>query len=125
MYGHMMALGGYIFMVDTAAYQKLQRADEQRWVTMERLRLEPIQQWVGFGIVTIDLSGTIYPHFSRAGNIAGTYQIERMREWSNLATPLPLVDGRGNYFGLFTIKNIEENATDVIDMADLGSRHSP
>jgi len=33
----MMQLGGYQFHVDTAAYQRLQRVDEYRWATMERI----------------------------------------------------------------------------------------
>src|SRR3954447_12109425 len=95
----MMQLGGYQFHVDTAAYQRLQRVDEYRWATMERIIFEPTQQWIGIGTKTIKLSGVIYGAFFRAGIQAGTYQIEAMRAEAAQGTPLPLVDGRGNFFG--------------------------
>src|SRR3982751_6779679 len=91
----MMQLGGYQFHVDTAAYQRLQRVDEYRWATMERIIFEPTQQWIGIG--------------------TGTYQIEAMRAEAAQGTPLPLVDGRGNFYGMWCILSVEEEASDFVD----------
>jgi len=111
----MMQLGGYQFHVDTAAYQRLQRVDEYRWATMERIIFEPTQQWIGIGTKNIELSGVIYGAFFRSGIQAGTYQIEAMRAEAAQGTPLPLVDGRGNFYGMWCILSVEEEASDFVD----------
>lgn len=112
----MMMLGDYYaFSVDTAAYQKFLRADEYRWASMDRLLREPVQQWIGVGLKTIEFNGVIYGIFSRGGVMAGTYQIERMRAEAEQGTPLMLVDGRGNVFGFWCINHVEELATDFAD----------
>jgi uncharacterized protein len=111
----MMQLGGYQFQVDTAAYQRLQRSDEYRWATMDRIVFEPTQQWIGIGSKNIELTGVIYGAFFRSGIQAGTYQIEQMRAEAAQGTPLPLVDGRGNFYGMWCILTVEEEASDFVD----------
>ena len=111
----MMTLGGYVFELTTAAYQRLKRSDEYRWAAMMRLTVDPLHQWIGPGLATIDLDGTIYGGHALGGTNPGTFQIEAMRAEARQGTPLPLVDGRGVYYGLWCILEVGEVASTFAD----------
>ena len=70
----MMALGVYRFSLTSAAYQELRRSNAYRWQAQERLQRLPAQQFVGPGNETLDLKGTIYPHYQ-----GGMKQLDLMR----------------------------------------------
>lgn len=118
---YMLVLGDFAFHVDSAAYEKLQREDQFRWATMERLELEPTQQRIGFGTRVMTLVGTIYGANARGGPLMGggvnpgAYQVEAMRVEMNRGEPLVLVDGRGNFYGMWCIRSVKEIQTYVMD----------
>lgn len=99
----MMALGSYRFSLETAAYDRLQRENEYRWISQPRIGRAPAQQFVGVGTETITLEGTIYPHFK-----GGLGQIDAMRAEADQGAPLILVDGIGKVWGKFVIARISE-----------------
>ncbi len=99
----MMNLGGYIFALDTAAYQQLRRSVEYRWQSQDRLSHDPAMQYVGRGKEQIELDGIIYPHFK-----GGLNQISAMKETANTGKPLKLTDGLGDVWGNWVIEQIEE-----------------
>ena len=99
----MMTLGDYRFSVDTAAYDSLRRSDDFRWSSQDRIGAAPIQQYLGPGATTVELSGTIYPHYK-----GGLRQIERMRDEAWKGEPLWWTDGLGYTNGLWVIERIEE-----------------
>lgn len=107
----MMRVGPFKFAMETAAYQKLRRTDAYRWAQQDRLRRLPAQQWVGPDAPTMNLEGSVYPHFSTPSGYVGLGQIEGMRRAARGGTPLEVVDGLGNALGLWCIKQITETDT--------------
>ena len=102
----MLQLGGtdgFQFSIATAAYQNLRRVSEYRWPAQERLCREPARQFVGPGSDTVELDGTILPHFR-----GGLRQTERLRELAAQGEPLELVDGLGFLHGTWVITSVEE-----------------
>lgn len=102
----MMGLGPYRFSLNTAAYQSLERMDEYRWQSQDRIGRHPAMQYIGAGHTTVTLDGVIYPHFR-----GGLGQIQAMRGAAILGTPLVLVSGGGRIFGFFVILSVEETQT--------------
>ncbi|MGT3569114.1 phage tail protein, partial [Klebsiella pneumoniae] len=100
----MMGLGPFRFSLDTAAYQNLERNDEYRWESQERIGRHPALQFIGEGHSTVNIDGVIYPHFR-----GGFNQIESMRAIAKLGRPLFLVSGSGRIFGMFAITVVDEN----------------
>lgn len=99
----MMALGGYRFSIDSAAYQELKHSQAYRWQAQERLQRRPAMQFLGAGEESIELSGVIYPHFK-----GGLEQLNTMRTEANKGQPLLLVDGLGFVWGQWVITQINE-----------------
>lgn len=105
----MARLGSFSFELNTAAFQTLQRKVEYRWEMQNRIGRAPAAQFTGRGQDTIELSGTIYPHFR--GGIA---QVGAMRAAAEEGEALPLVyafEAVGQYAGLWVIKSISEERT--------------
>lgn len=102
----MMALGGYRFSLNSAAYQELRRSNAYRWQAQERLQRLPAQQFVGPGSETLDLKGTIYPHYQ-----GGMKQLDLMRSQAGRGEPLLLVDGIGLIWGRWVILQVDETQT--------------
>ena len=55
----MMTLGTFVFSLPTLAYQQLQRQNEWRHPSSERVKARPAYQYVGPGEETIQLSGSV------------------------------------------------------------------
>lgn len=105
----LMKLGSFRFSVDTAAYQELTRSNEYRWKTVNTVG-QLGRQYIGEGLETISLNGTIYPLYK-----GGTDQLDDVREMARSGEPKILVDGRGNVWGKFTIDRVEERATHFLN----------
>lgn len=105
----MMALGSYRFSVSTAAYQELERQNEWRWQSIDRIGAKPAQQFTGPGATTITMRGAIYPAFARQRR--GLDQLPQMRATADTGLPQLLVDGAGRVWGRFCIASIVENQT--------------
>lgn len=106
----MMGLGPFRFSLSTAAYQALERSDEYRWVSQDRIGRHPAMQFVGAGHTSFLLSGTIYPAFR-----GGLGQLNAMRAIASLGQPNMLVSGLGRIFGLFVILGVDETQTFFLD----------
>ena len=109
--GVMMALGSYRFALATAAYDTLTRAVEQRWPGQPRLGRPPALHYLGPGRQTVELSGTLYPHFR-----GGLGQLDALRAEAARGEPLLLVDGRGKVWGFFVVVTVRE--TQSVFLAD-------
>ncbi len=101
-----MALGDYRFSIDTAAYERLTRTFEYRWQQQDRLGRKPAMQYLGPGAASMQMEGTILPHFK-----GGLGQIDAMRTEADKGEKLRLVDSLGVNWGYFVIKRIEETRT--------------
>ncbi len=103
----MMALGAYVFSVDTAAYGSLRRSVEYGWKSTPRVGKRPMQEFVSRGDERIELSGVIYPDYR--GGIA---QVDVLRVQAGLGNPLPLVGGDGRVFGLWVVLAVDETQSE-------------
>lgn len=106
---YMAKLGAYMFSLETAAFQQLQRSTEYRWALINRFGRTPAAHFTGMGEDTIELSGAIYPHFR-----GGLRQMGQMRDAAAKGEALPLIygfDSVGQYCGLWAIRSIREART--------------
>lgn len=111
----MMALGMFVFGLDTVPYQQLQRQRSWRHPTTSRVGKRPARQSTGPGEDNITLSGTLYPEIT-GGKVTLamlSYMAETGKAW-------PLLEGTGYFYGLFTIEDISE--TGSIFFADGSAR---
>lgn len=99
----MLALGDFRFSISTAAYDQLQRSTDYRWSSQDRIGKAPALQFGGPGADTIELPGTIYPHYA-----GGLGQIDGMRTEANKGKPLLMVDGLGRVCGYWVIEAVRE-----------------
>jgi hypothetical protein len=105
----LMALGDFRFSLSTAAHQTLARKTAWRWEAVERVGRRPARQYLGPGDDTITLSGVQFTAWR-----GGTGQVEAMRAQAAKGTPLALVDGEGNVFGLWVILSVDESQSGFI-----------
>jgi phage protein U len=98
-----MMLGSYMFSLNTAVFQGLDRKTEYRWVVLERLGQDAALQYTGPGADTISLPGVVYPSWRGGGG-----QLDKMRALAGKGQPQLLIDGAGNIYGRWVIEGIEE-----------------
>jgi hypothetical protein len=109
----MAKLGDYMFSIDSAAFQSLDRQSSYRWQPLERIGRKPAHQFTGQGADTITLSGTILTTFR-----GGIGQVGQMRAQAGQGVPLPFVyafENAGQYCGQFCILSINEKRTVFFD----------
>ena len=106
MRSYMARLGDFMFSIDTAAFQELQRRSSYDWKEVERIGRKPARQFTGPGSDTITLQGVILPHYR-----GGLGQISRMRVLAGRGEPLPFIycsEFAGQYLGDWCILDITE-----------------
>jgi phage protein U len=106
----MLQLGRFQFGVNTAAYQRLQRATEYRWPSQDRFGQREALQFVGPGADTITLPGVIYPEWR-----GGLRVLDDLRELAAEGRPQTMIDGLGNILGRWVIERVEETQTVFAD----------
>lgn len=100
----LMAMWGrFLFGINTAAFQELQRTTSWRWVSQDLFGQMPTLQFIGDGADQITLPGVIYPEWR-----GGVGQIEDMRAIAGTGAPQILLDGRGNILGKWVCTGITE-----------------
>lgn len=102
----MMKLGNFQFSLPTAAYQELEERHAWRWNKQGRLGRKPAHQYVGPDSGTIDMSGTIYPHFR-----GGLGQIKTLKAEGDKGEPLLMVDGFGKDWGKYCMLELSSKKT--------------
>ena len=102
----MMAFGQFVFALETAAYQELQRQTTWRHPSNSRVGARPARQSTGPGEDTITLSGLIAPEFT--GRRAS---LDELRAMGDAGSAWPLVDGGGRVYGQFVIEDLNETST--------------
>lgn len=111
----MMALGLFIFGLDTLPYQQFQRQTSWRHPSSSRVGRRPARQFVGPGDDTITLSGTLYPELT-----GGKVSLAMIRYMADGGKAWPLLEGTGILYGQFVIEEITE--TGSIFFADGSAR---
>lgn len=99
----MLALGMFLFGIDTLAFDELQRRTDWRHAGTERFGAAPAWQFLGPGSDTITLPGSLIPAFAGdAGSIA------QLRAMATTGDAWPLVESGGTVLGQYVIKAIDE-----------------
>lgn len=99
----MMTYGMFVFGLDTAAYQDLQRQTAWRHSSQNRVGRRPARQFLGPGDDTISLSGTLLPQFT-----GGQQHLDELREMAEQGAAWPLIEGSGTYYGVYVIDSLSE-----------------
>ena len=102
----MMALGQFVFGMDTLAFQDLDRQAAWRHAVNSRVGDRPARQYIGPGDETITLSGTLAPEFR--GSSQSLVQLRAMADDGNAYA---LVDGAGGVYGAFVIEGVTEKGS--------------
>ncbi len=102
----MLALGMFVFSLNTLAYQELQRQTNWRHSSSNRVNAQPALQFTGRGDETITLPGILLPEL--AGNVIS---LDELRAMGNSGKTWPLVEGTGKVYGLFVIESLSETQT--------------
>lgn len=111
MYGvpqiHMlMALGLFVFGMQTTPYQQLQRQVSWRHPSNSRVHARPASQFVGRGEEIITLSGVLYPEVT-----GGRISLAALEAMADEGLAWPLLEGTGWVYGLFLIEEMSTTST--------------
>ncbi|CAE6784507.1 hypothetical protein R69658_04230 [Paraburkholderia aspalathi] len=102
----LMSLDQFVFGLETAAYQELQRRTSWKHPTTPRVGSRPARQFTGAGDDTITLSGLLAP------NQFGKLQsLTELRDMADAGDAYVLVDGAGRVYGAFVIEGMSEGQT--------------
>ncbi|WP_311968574.1 phage tail protein [Pseudomonas baltica] len=102
----MMALGMFIFTLETLVYQELQRQTEWRHGSTSRIGTNPARQFLGRGEDSITLPGVVLP------GLAGTpLSLDALRSMADTGKAWPLIEGTGRVLGIWIIESISETRT--------------
>lgn len=100
----LMTLGMFIFGMESAPYQELQREREWRFATSERHGARDVAQFIGPGGERISLSGLLVPELG-----ARYSSIATLAAMADTGDAYPLIDGGGLIFGHYRITRIDES----------------
>ncbi|MBA4079665.1 MAG: oxidoreductase [Erythrobacter sp.] len=99
-----MTLGMFVFSIDTALYDRLNRSREWRHATAERFGARAAAQYVGPGSDNISISGLIVPE------IAGRYSaLDTLADMAATGDSYPLINGLGRILGHYRIVRLDED----------------
>ncbi|RGE46135.1 oxidoreductase [Comamonas testosteroni] len=102
----LMALGQFIFGLQTLAYEELKRSNSWRHPSNSRVGARPARQFVGVGDDQITLSGWVAPE------LIGTYaSVAELRAMGDSGQAFALVAGTGEVFGQYVIESLNETGT--------------
>lgn len=102
----MMALGMFIFSLETLAYQELQRQTGWRHGKTARIGTNPARQFMGRDDDTITLPGVLLPALAGA-----QITLDTLRYMADTGKAWPLVEGTGKIYGTWVIENLSETRT--------------
>lgn len=105
----MMALGTFLFGLDSIAYQELQRRTDWRHGASELLGAMPAWQYLGPGADTISLPGVLVPEF--AGSVTA---LDQLRGMADTGDAWPLVESGGRVLGQFVIRAVDERRSNFL-----------
>ncbi|MHB0819846.1 phage tail protein [Stutzerimonas stutzeri] len=102
----MMALGMFVFSLETLAYQEFQRQTDWRHGSTSRIGTTPARQYMGKGDDTITLPGVLLPALAGA-----QISLDTLRYMADTGKAWPLVEGTGKIYGTWVIENLSETRT--------------
>ena len=104
-----MALGSFIFGLSRGfAYSSFLRKSDGGWTELQILTSKPKSHQIGQKPETLTITG-------KSMYAVAMDRLDELRALQALRVPLPLVDGVGLSWGLWTIKSVDEKQSSVID----------
>lgn len=104
------ALGLFVFNADSLLFEQIERSRTWRHARTDRFGARAAAQYLGPGDDTITLSGTLVPE------LLGRFTaIETLADMAGTGDAFPLADGGGNLLGNFTIEDLQERKSNLID----------
>ncbi|ACT06661.1 P2 GpU family protein [Dickeya chrysanthemi Ech1591] len=105
----MLALGLFVFQLQTLPYSTLSRNVNYRWASNGRIGLRPAQQFLGQGNETISLNGVLCPEINGKFSKLSLSALELMagtgRAW-------PLIEGSGTIYGMYVVESLQHTNTE-------------
>ncbi|MBH2010874.1 MAG: phage tail protein [Xanthomonadaceae bacterium] len=98
----MMALGLFVFAIDTLAYQELQRRSSWKHATTSLVGARDASQYLGPGEDVVTLTGSVVPEF---GTLAS---LDTIRSMADQGLAWALVEGTGRIYGAYVITDMQE-----------------
>ncbi|WP_263264907.1 phage tail protein [Pseudomonas sp. RIT-PI-S] len=102
----MMALGLFVFGLETLAYQEFQRQTRWRHASTSRIGAPPARQFTGRGDETLTLPGVLLP-----GLAGAPLSLDTLRYMADTGKAWPLVEGTGRLYGAWVIESLQETRT--------------
>ncbi|VVT07265.1 phage tail protein [Erythrobacter sp. EC-HK427] len=100
----LMSLGMFVFGIDTATYNSLQRRRAWHHEKAERHGNRPAAQFIGPGEETIQLAGLLVPELG-----ADPAAMSTLAEMADTGETYPLIDGAGRILGQYRITALDED----------------
>ncbi|MGD7095908.1 phage tail protein [Ralstonia pseudosolanacearum] len=98
----MMALGLFVFSLDTAPYQEFQRQVAWRHPSNSRVGRRPAHQYLGPDDETITLTGRLVPELT-----GGEWTLAVLELMGDTGNAYTLIEGTGRYYGQFVIESLD------------------
>lgn len=98
----MMALGMFVFELNTLPYQQDQQKRTWRHPTNSRIGQRPASQFLGPGEETRKLAGVLYPELT-----GGEVELAQLAQMADQGDAYPLVTAAGDVLGLFVIEGLD------------------
>lgn len=102
----MMALGLFVFSLDTAPYSEFQRQVGWRHPGNSRVGRRPSHQFTGPDDETITLSGKLMPELT-----GGDLTLAVLELMGDTGDSYTLIEGTGRYYGQFVIDSLDTKRT--------------
>lgn len=99
----LLALGMFVFGMDSLVYNQVQRRRSWRHPTNDRVGARPAGQFAGPGDDVITLPGVLAPGLT--GRREALHELAAMADLGEAHT---LVDGDGEHFGAYVITDLDE-----------------
>lgn len=103
----MMALGLFVFMLETVPYQQLQQRFAWRLASNSRVGKRPARQFLGPDDETITLSGVLMPELT-----GGDTALSLLKLMADQGKAWPLIEGTGMIYGFYAIESIDTTRSD-------------
>ncbi|QBP10122.1 phage tail protein [Cupriavidus metallidurans] len=102
----MMALGLFVFAMETAPYQEFQQQIGWRHPSNNRVGRRASRQYTGPDDETVTLAGVLLPELSGGDNT-----IEVLRQMGDTGLSYVLIEGSGRYYGMFELDSLSITRT--------------
>ncbi|WP_201779376.1 phage tail protein [Chromobacterium subtsugae] len=98
----MMALGLFVFMMDTLPYQDFKQKYAWRWPANGRVGRRPAYQFLGADEETISLSGRLLPELT-----GGDTSLTLLKLMADQGKAWPLIEGTGAIYGFYVVESLD------------------